>query len=78
MNINLNTLKEIIKENKYTYEYVSNKIGYSKPFVWQIVNSERGLSYKNAILIASVFGMKPDDLFYKDFITNNEIRERLK
>ena len=43
------------------------KLGISKPFYWQIENGKRNLSYKMAIKIASIFNMKPDDIFYKDF-----------
>ena len=43
------------------------KLGISKPFYWQIENGKRNLSYKMAVKIASIFKMKPDDIFYKDF-----------
>ena len=52
-----------MKEKKYTYEYIANALGCSKPFVWQIINNKRRLSYKNALLIARAFNMKPDELF---------------
>lgn len=66
-----------MKEKKYTYEYIANALGYSKPFIWQIINNKRRLSYKNALLIARAFNMKPDELFYDSYIDNEDIRQRL-
>lgn len=77
MNVNFQLLKSIMKEKKYTYEYIANALGCSKPFVWQIINNKRRLSYKNALLIARAFNMKPDELFYDSYIDNEDIRKRL-
>lgn len=77
LNINFKLLKSIMKENKYTYEYIANALGYSKPFIWQIINNKRGLSYKNALLIAHAFNMKPDELFYDSYIDNEEIKQKI-
>ena len=77
MNVNFQLLKSIMKEKKYTYEYIANVLGCSKPFVWQIINNKRRLSYKNALLIARAFNMKPDELFYDSYIDNEDIRKRL-
>lgn len=49
----------------------------SKPFVWKIVNGERRLTYENALLIARVFGKKPDDLFYSIYLNNDEIKKKI-
>ena len=77
MNVNFQLLKGIIKENKLTYEYIANALGCSKPFVWQIINNKRRLSYKNALLIARAFNMKPDELFYDSYIDNEDIKQNL-
>ncbi len=77
MNVNFQLLKSIMKEKKYTYEYIANALGCSKPFVWQIINNKRRLSYKNALLIARAFNMKPDELFYDSYIDNEDVRKRL-
>lgn len=77
LNINFKLLKSIMKDNKYTYEYIANALGYSKPFIWQIINNKRGLSYKNALLIARAFNMKPDELFYDSYIDNEDIKQNL-
>lgn len=77
MNINFKLLKAIMKEDKITYEYIANALGYSKPFIWQIINNKRGLSYKNALLISHVFNMKPDELFYDNYIDNSDIIKKI-
>lgn len=77
MNINFKLLKAIMKENKLTYEYIANALGYSKTFIWQIINNKRGLSYKNALLIAYIFYMKPDELFYDSYIDNYDIMKKV-
>ena len=73
MNIN----KAIMKEDKLTYEYIANALDYSKPFIWQIINNKRRLSYKNALLIAYIFNMKPDELFYDSYIDNSDIMTKI-
>ena len=59
-------LTEIRKKNKYSYQYMANMLGISKPFYWQIENNKRRLSYIMAIRISEIFNMKPDELFYDD------------
>ena len=44
----------------------------SKTFYWQIENNKRRLSYDMAIRIASIFNLKPDSLFFDDFINKDE------
>jgi len=59
-------LKELRKNNKYSYQCMANLLGISKPFYWQIENGKRRLSYVMAIKISKVFEMMPDELFYDD------------
>ena len=47
---------------------MADKLGISKPLYWQIENGERRLSYVMAIKISKIFKMKPDKLFYNDFV----------
>ena len=77
MNINFKLLKGIMKEDKLTYEYIANALSYSEPSIWQIIDNKRGLSYKNALLIAYVFNMKPDELFYDSYIDNSDIMKKI-
>lgn len=60
-------LKKIRMKNGLTCSEVALKLGISKPFYWQIENGKRNLSYKMAVKIASIFKMKPDDIFYNEF-----------
>ena len=60
-------LKKLRIKNGLTCDDMAIKLGISKPFYWQIENDKRNLSYKMAVKIASIFKMRPDDIFYKDF-----------
>lgn len=60
-------LKKLRKKYKYSCQDMSLKLNISKPFYWQIENNKRRLSYKMAVEIAKVFGMRPDDIFYNEF-----------
>ena len=59
-----------------SYNEISEMIGCSKTFAWQLINGKRTLSYKNAVLIAAVFDMKPDEIFYSEF-TDNMLRKEI-
>lgn len=61
------------KKHKYSGTYMALKLGISKPFYWQIEHGQRRLTYDMAIKIANLFGLKPDDIFYKDFIRKKQI-----
>lgn len=60
-------LKKIRIKKGLTCGDMALKLGISKPFYWQIENDKRNLSYRMAVKIASIFKMKPDDIFYSDF-----------
>lgn len=60
-------LKKIRVKSGLTCGDMAKKLDISKPFYWQIENGKRNLSYKMAVKIASIFKMKPDDIFYKEF-----------
>lgn len=60
-------LKEIRIKNNLTYDQMANLLHISKTFYWQIENNKRRLFYKEAIAIAQIFKMKPDEIFYEDF-----------
>lgn len=53
--------------HNFTQKNVADKLGFSRTFYFMLENGSRSLSYVNAIKIASIFGMKPDALFYEDF-----------
>lgn len=67
----MDKLKEIRKRKGYSVTYMANKLNISGPFYSQIEHKQRRLSYLMAVKISKIFGMMPDEIFYKDFI--NEI-----
>lgn len=66
-------LKEKRYAKKYTNKIMAEKLGISKAFYCQIENGTRKLSYEMAVKIADIFNVKPDSLFYVDYI--NEKRK---
>ena len=63
----MSKLIELRTKNKYTHKYMAEQLNISKPFYWQIENGKRNLSYARAVQIATIFGLKPDDIFYDEF-----------
>ena len=57
-------LKQIRKQYGYTIYQMAEKIGITPSFYSQIENKRRRLFYDTACLIANVFNMKPDEIFY--------------
>ena len=70
-----NRLKELRRKKKYTTQQMSQMLGISKPFYCQLENRTRRLTYEMAIKIATIFKMKPDSIFYNDYVEkeNEEI-----
>ena len=60
-------LKELRLKNKYTYDDMAKLVKISKTYYWQLENGKRRLFYQQAISIAKVFKLKPDDVFLEDF-----------
>ena len=73
----LQTIDELRKKYKYTYLEIAQMINCSKTYTWQLLTGKRRLSYEQAIILASIFNMKPDELFYTDFI-NEDITNKIK
>lgn len=53
-------------EYGYTYQQMADMIGVCKSYYWQLEHNNRRLFYDVAKKIASIFNLKPDDLFYDD------------
>ena len=66
-------LKQLRLEKQYTGLYMAREIGVSKVFYYQLESGKRRLSYDNAVKIAKVFNIKPDEIFYEDHLKNNHI-----
>ena len=47
---------------------MASMLNISKTFYWQLENNKRRLIYKQAVAIANIFKLKPDDIFYEEFI----------
>lgn len=47
-----------------TYQEMADKVGVCKSYYWQLEHNNRRLYYDVAKKIASVFSLKPDDIFY--------------
>ena len=60
-------LKQIRKQNKYTIYDMAKILKITPSLYSQIENKKRRLFYDMAVKIATIFNMKPDELFY----TNN-------
>ncbi len=60
-------LKKLREKSGFSYETMAKKLGISKSYYWQIEHKNRRLSYDMAKEIASIFNLKPDDIFYKDY-----------
>ena len=58
-------LKKIRKENGYTIYKMAEILGITPSFYSQIENKKRRLFYDTACLIADIFNMKPDQIFYE-------------
>ena len=61
---NMNKLKKIRKENKYTIYDMAKILKITPSFYSQIENKKRRLFYDTAVKISAIFNMKPDEIFY--------------
>ena len=61
-------LKNLRLQNKFTNQFMADMLGISKPYYWQLEHDQKRLSYDMAIKIANIFHLKPDELFYEEFI----------
>ena len=58
-------LKKLRIEKGYSIKDMSDFLNISTAYYCLIENKKRNLYYDMAIKIASIFNMKPDELFYK-------------
>ena len=61
---NMDMLKKIRKENKYTIYDMAKILKITPSFYSQIENKKRRLFYDTAVKISAIFNMKPDEIFY--------------
>ena len=67
----MDKLKKIRIKNKFTLQVMSELLDISKTYYWQIENEKRNLSCALAFKIAKIFNLKPDDIFYYDYLKKN-------
>ena len=60
-------LKELRTKNGLSCDAIAKQLKISKVYYWQLENKKRRLFYSQAIEIAKIFNLKPDDIFYEDF-----------
>lgn len=63
-------LKQLREESGYTISQMAEKLKISKSYYCQIEQKKRRICYEMAKKIASIFNLKPDDLFYKEYKDN--------
>lgn len=68
----LTKLRDLRIKNDFTQEHMGKIIGITKVGYWKIEKGETPLSYDRAVKLASIFGMKPDDIFLSDELTKTE------
>lgn len=61
----MNQLKQIRLENKWTQQYVADKIGITKSAYSNIENQNRSPSLKVAIQLQNLFGLSIEKLLEK-------------
>ena len=65
-------LKKLRLSKGLKHKDMGELLKISKPYYWQIENNKRNLSYEMAIKIASIFNMRPDDIFYDEYTKKEE------
>ena len=68
-------LKEKRLQKRYTNKMMAEKLGISKTFYYQIENGSRKLTYDMAIKIADIFKVKPDTLFYDNYVMQKKVEK---
>ena len=68
----MNKLQQYRKRYNYSCQDMADILNISKSFYWQIENGKRRLNYDTALKIAKIFKMKPDNLFYDDYLKKQD------
>ena len=61
-------LRETRLKYNYSSKYMAEQLGISEPYYSQLENKRRNLYYEMAVRIAKIFNLKPDNLFYDEYI----------
>lgn len=66
-------LQKIRIKNNLSYKDVADQLSMSKEGYWMIENGKRKLNYEMAVKIASIFNLKPDDIFLQSELTKEKL-----
>jgi len=58
-------LKKLRVQKNYSIKEMADRLNISTAYYCLIENKKRNLYYDMAVRIADIFGLRPDDLFYK-------------
>lgn len=59
-------LANLREEKGISYQEMADSLGISKCYYWQLEHKKRRLYYDLAKKIATIFELKPDDIFYDE------------
>lgn len=59
-------LATIREEKGISYQEMADRLGISKCYYWQLEHKKRRLYYDLAKKIATIFEMKPDEIFFDE------------
>ncbi len=61
-------LQQLRVKHGFSYQDMAEKLGISKCYYWQLEHKKRRLYYDLAKQIASVFRLKPDEIFLEEIL----------
>lgn len=64
----LSKFRVLRKERGLNLEDVARELNVSKAYVSMIETGKRSLDYEMAILMARIFNIRPDEIFFEDVV----------
>ncbi len=64
--VRLMKFRALRKERGINLDAIATKLHVSKAYISMIETGKRSLDYEMAIIMANMFGIKPDELFFDD------------
>ena len=58
-------LKKLRAQKNYSIKEMADRLNISTAYYCLIENKKRNLYYDMAVRISDIFGLRPDDIFYK-------------
>ncbi len=66
-----NKLQSLRLKHGYSGSHMAAYLNISKVYYHQLETGQRRLSYEMAFKMAKIFKLKPDDIFYNDYLEKN-------